>query len=199
MVAEMFNKWLDLIIQQGSNYIVSLVKVYKDAVTVSKELELEAVSWEKERTKWVAVLVQMNDVQKFGVTKFLAEKPMESLDDNVLYVSKKNVEWQNSTIKQGHEESTRFVKGSTDLIDIIQKDLKCIDIQPMKEDAQTIEVATDMAKIFQERIQFIKETKSLTTDGFSKVARIESMLTVCFDYLEAHKEKVSQVNMDKEV
>lgn len=55
IVAEMLNKWLDIIIQQGSGYIASLVKVYKDAVTVSKELELEVVAWEKERTKWVAV------------------------------------------------------------------------------------------------------------------------------------------------
>lgn len=82
IVAEMFNKWLDLIIQQGSDYIVSMVKVYEDVVTVRKELELEVVAWEKERTKWVVVLVQMNDVQKFGVMKFLVEKPVESLDDN---------------------------------------------------------------------------------------------------------------------
>lgn len=56
-----------------------------------------------------------------------------------------------------------------------------------------------MAKIFQERIQFIREIKSLTTDDFSKVVRIESMLMVCSDHLEEHKAKVSQVNMDKEV
>lgn len=64
MVTEMFNKCLGLIIQQGSDYIVSLVKVYEDAVTMTKELELEVVAWEKERTKWVAVLAQMNDIQK---------------------------------------------------------------------------------------------------------------------------------------
>lgn len=44
VVMEMFNKWLDLIIQQGSKYITNLVKVYKDAETVSKELELEIVA-----------------------------------------------------------------------------------------------------------------------------------------------------------
>lgn len=42
-------------------------------------------------------------------------------------------------------------------------------------------------------------TKSLTTDVFSKVARIESMLIVYSDHLDVHKEKVAQVNMDKEV
>lgn len=126
--------------------------MYEDVVTISKELELEVVSWEKERTKWVVVLVQMNDVHKFCVMKFVAEKPMESLDDNVLYVSRKNVEWQNSIIKQGHEESTRLLKGLVDLIDTMQKYLKCINIQLVKEDAQTIETTADMAKIFKERI-----------------------------------------------
>lgn len=191
MVAKMFNKCIDVIIQQGSYYIVSLVKVYEDAVIVINELELEVVAWEKERTKWVVVLVQMNDVQKFGVMKFLVEKHVESSDDNVLYVLKKNVEWQNSIIKHGHKESTRLLKGLTDLINIMQKYLKCIDIQLMEEDSQTIEAATDMVKIFQERIQFIRETKSLTKDDFSKVNRIESMLTVCSGHLEVQKERLS--------
>lgn len=66
---------------------------------MSKELELENVSWEMERTKWVVVLAQMNDVQKFGVMKFLTEKLVENLDDNVLYVSRKNIECRNSIIR----------------------------------------------------------------------------------------------------
>lgn len=80
----------------------------------------------------------------------------------------------------------------------MQKDLKCIDIQLLKDDGQTIELATDMVKTFKERVQLVKETKSLTTDDFSKVARIESMLAVCFDHLEAHKIKFMRVNINKE-
>lgn len=82
----MFNKWLELIMQHGSDYIINLVKVYKDVETMSKELELEMMAWEKERIKWVAVLAQMNDIQKYGVMKFLAEKLVENLDGNVLCV-----------------------------------------------------------------------------------------------------------------
>lgn len=47
---------------------------------------MEMVAWKKERIKWVEVLAQMNDIQKYEVMKFLVEKPVESLDDNVLYV-----------------------------------------------------------------------------------------------------------------
>lgn len=49
----------------------------------------------------------------------------------------------------------------------MQKDLKYIDIQLMKDDAKMIEVTIDMKNIFQERIQFIQKTKSLTLDDFS--------------------------------
>lgn len=195
----MFNEWLDLIIQQGSDHIINLVKVYKDAETVSRELELETMAWEKEMIKQLAVLAQMNDTQKYGVMKFLAEKLVENLDDKVFYVSRKNVEWHNSIIKQGHKESTKLLRELIDLIDTMQKDLKCIDIQLIKNRTKTIEEAMDMTKVFQERIQFIQMTKSLTTGDFSKVARIEMMLIVCSDHLEVHKEKVAQVNMDKEV
>lgn len=110
VVKEMFNKWLDLIIRQGSNYIVNLVKVYKDAEIVSKELELETVAWEKERIKWVAVFAQINDIQKYGVMKLLAKKSVENVDDNLLYVSRKNVEWHNSIIKKGHKESIKLIR-----------------------------------------------------------------------------------------
>lgn len=199
VVMEMFNKWMDLIIQQGSEYINNLVKVYKDAEILSKELEPEIVAWEKERVKWVAVLAQMNDVQKYGLVKFLAEKPVENLDDNVLYVLKKNVEWCNSIIGQGHEESTKLLRGLTNLIDTIHKDLKCIDIQLMKEGAKVIEEVADMIKVFQDRVHSIQITKSLTTDDFLKATRIESMLIVYSDHLEVHKARVMQVNMDTEV
>lgn len=56
MIAEIFDEWLDSIVQQGTDYIASLIKVYYNAITVSKELELEATTWDKEINKWVAVL-----------------------------------------------------------------------------------------------------------------------------------------------
>lgn len=199
MIAEIFDEWLDSIVEQGTYYIASLIKVNDNAIIVSKDLQLEATTWDKEINKWVEVLEQMNDVQKIGIMKFLAKKPVDNLDDNVLYVSRKNIEWRNSIIKQGHEESIKLLKVLKELIDTMHKDLKCIDIQLLKDDRRMIELATDMVKNFKERVQHVKETKSLATNDFCKVARIESMLAVCFDHLEAHKIKVMQVNMDKEV
>lgn len=138
-------------------------------------------------------------MQKFGIMKFITEKPVENLDDNMLYVSRKNFEWRNSIIKHGHEESVKLLKGLKELIDKMQKDLKCIDIQLLKKYGQTIEPLEDMVKNFKQRVKLIKEMKSLTTKDFSKVARIESMLAFHFDHLEAHKMKVMHVKMDREV
>lgn len=56
MIADIFYEWLDSIVQQGTNYIAILIKVYDNAIVMSKELELEATTWEKERNNWVAVL-----------------------------------------------------------------------------------------------------------------------------------------------
>lgn len=51
MITEVFDEWLDSIVQQGTYYIASLVKVYDNVITMTKELDLEAIAWEKERTK----------------------------------------------------------------------------------------------------------------------------------------------------
>lgn len=59
-------------------------------------------SWKKEESKCMAVVSQMREVQKYGMTKFLAEKVVPDLDDNILYVCKKSIEWRNSLVRQGH-------------------------------------------------------------------------------------------------
>lgn len=199
MMAETFDEWLESIIQQGAGYIANLIRVYEDAITITQELETEVTTWEKERNKWVVVLVQMKDVQKYGVMKFLTEKAVKDLDDKILYVAKENIEWRNSITKKGHEESIKLLKQLKELIIEMQKDLKCIDVQLLKEDGQTIEQTVDMVENFKGKMNLVKESKSLTKDEFFRVAIIESMLVVYFDHLETRKTKVMQVSMDKEV
>lgn len=63
----------------------------------------------------------------------------------------------------------------------MQKDMKCIELQLLKEDKQTLEDSSEMIQVFKDRVQQIHEAKSLTIADFSKVARIESMLVVYFN------------------
>ena len=141
----------------------------------------------------------MKDVQKFRVARSLKEKAVKDLDDKILYVAKENIEWRNSIIKEGHEESIKLLKELKELTTIMQKDLKCINVQCLKEDEQVVKEAADMVNLFKEEIYMIKESKSVTISDFTKVAHIESMLGVCTNHLEEHKEKVKQVSLGKEV
>lgn len=94
---------------------------------MSQDLEVEIATRDKEKMKWIVVATQ-----KYGVIKFLIEKPEPDFDDNVLYISKNNINWRNSIIKQGHEESLKLQKELKELPDVMQEDLKCIDIQLLK-------------------------------------------------------------------
>lgn len=130
---------------------------------------------------------------------FLAEKTVHGLDDIVLFICKENIEWRNSVIEQGHEESIKLLKELKELTNTMQKDMKCIDLQLLKEDKKTLEDSSDIIQVFKDRVQQIQEEKSLTIEYFSKIARIESMLVFCFDHLEMHKGKVVHVSKKKEV
>lgn len=80
----------------------------------------------------------MREIQKYGVIKFLAEKVVPILDDNVLYVCKKSIEWRNSIVKQGHKESVKLLKELIELTLSMKNDLKCIDVKCLKDDGKTI-------------------------------------------------------------
>lgn len=61
MITNVFSEWLESIAQQQTSYIFDLVKVFKNAESIGKELKIEMVSWEKEKIKWLALLRQMRD------------------------------------------------------------------------------------------------------------------------------------------
>lgn len=147
-----------------------MVKVFENTEFVGKELETEIIAWEKEKSERVVVLKQMRDTQRYGVMNFLAEKPSHGLDDNVLFVCKENIEWRNSIIEQGHEESIKLLKELKELTNTMQKGMKCIDIELLKEDKQTLEDSSDMIQAFKDQVPQIQEAKFLTIEDFSKIA-----------------------------
>lgn len=78
---------------------------------------------------------------------FLDEKPVHNLDDNVLFICKENIEWRKSIIEQGHEESIKLLK---ELTNTMQKYMKWIDLQLLKEDKKMLEDSSDMIQIFKD-------------------------------------------------
>lgn len=52
MIAEIFSERLTSIVHQGTNYISDLVQIFKDANEVTKNLDVDLISWQKEKRKW---------------------------------------------------------------------------------------------------------------------------------------------------
>lgn len=113
----------------------------------------------------------MEEVQRHGVMKFLAEKPLQGFNDNVLYIYKKNIEWRNSVIKQGYE---KFVKLGRELFVLVQNmfnDLKCIGVKYMKEDGQTIDTVDAISKSFEVQIDMVRSATVVTKKDLSTIAK----------------------------
>lgn len=50
-----------------------------------------------------------------------------------------------------------------------------------------------MVNLFSSHIKQIKVEKSLAVEDFTKIAKVKSMLTVCLDHLDSHRDKVQLV------
>lgn len=81
----------------------------------------------------------------------------------------------------------------------MQKDLLCVDVRLLKEDGQTLEDTIEMVNQFSSHIKEIKVEKSLAMEDFTKIAKVESMLTVCLDHLDSHRDEVQLVKRKKEL
>ena len=80
--------------------------------------------YEKERNNWAKVVIWLEDIQEFGLQKFQAECPMESLDEKTLYVIKECIEWKNEALTQGVIEINETLQELKYIHQIIQGDLK---------------------------------------------------------------------------
>lgn len=84
--------------------------------------------------------MQMQEVKTYGVMKFLNEKPMPSLDDNILYVCKKNIDWRSSIIQQAYGKLAKLMNRLAEMITSMHNDLKFIGIKCLKEDGKPIKI-----------------------------------------------------------
>ncbi|XP_059064237.1 uncharacterized protein LOC131856454 [Cryptomeria japonica] len=110
-----------------------------------------------------------------------------------------SIEWCNQIIEQGYNESASLCGELTALRATVQKDLNCVDVQLLKEDSETLEDTTEMINQFGSHIKQIKMEKSLSMEDFTKISKVESMLTVCLDHLDSYRDKVRMVKRKKEL
>lgn len=189
IIAEIFSEWLTSIVDQGTNYISDLVQIFKDANEVTKELDVELISWHKEKTKWAVISKQMCDIQRYGLMNFLAERQVPGLNEDIMFICKESIEWHNQIIEQGHSKYASLRGELTTLRTTMQKDLRYVDVQLLKEDSQTLEDTTEMINQFSSHIKQIKVEKSIVVEDFTNISKVESMLTVCLDHLDSYRDK----------
>lgn len=64
------------------------------------EFQTKMPTWEIEENKWLVVVMQILDVEQYGVeSKFLANNPLKVVDPSFLYVIKRNMGWRCSIYK----------------------------------------------------------------------------------------------------
>lgn len=192
-------EWLEGIRKLDAEYFINLSRVYNGVLMVMKELEAEIMNWKNEEAKWTTKVVQMREVQIYGVMKFLSKKLVAGLDDGIMYVCQRNIERSNSLIKQAYEEYAKIVDRLAELVASMQNELVCIRIKYLKDDGKTLEAAKVITKSFEGKINYVKEVKDLVPDDLSTIAKIESLLFLCIGHLDSHFDKFTQVRREKDV
>lgn len=141
----------------------------------------------------------MRDIQCYGLMNFLAERQVPGLNEDIMFICKESIEWHNQIIEQGHSDSASLHGELTALRMTMQKDLRCMDVQLLKEDNQTLEDTVEMINQFSSHIKQIKVEKSLAMGDFTRISKVESMLTISLDHLDSHRDKVQMVKRKKEI
>lgn len=198
LITKTIMEWSEQMRKSGAEYFGNLSKVHNGAIQVMRELETEISNWKNEEVEWATKTTQMREVQTYGVMKFLVEKPMPRLDDSILYVCQKNIEWRNSLIKQAYEEFRKLADQLAELTTSMRNELLCIGIKCLKSDG-TLETVEVITKSFEKKINYVKEAKGLVSDDLTTIAKIESLLFLCIGHLDSHSNKVAQVHKEKEV
>lgn len=91
MITEIFSEWLTSIVHQGTNYILDLVEIFKDANDVTKELDADLISWQNEKTKWAVISRKMRDIQRYELMIFLAKRQVPGLDEDIMFICKESI------------------------------------------------------------------------------------------------------------
>jgi len=142
---------------------------------------------------------QIDEVQKYGIAKFLSKNNLAGLDEDLLYVNKKNIEWRNSVSQQGRFELTKMIKEITEFTQSLQRDLQCIDVKYINDDGELEKYIDTVIQSFKEKINFVKESDNILTKYFSRISKVESLLYLYIDALSEHKEKLGRIQREKDV
>lgn len=115
----------------------------------------------------------MRDIQRYRLMNFLAENQVSGFNEDVMFICKESIKWCNQIIEQGYNESVSLCGELIALRETMQKDFRCLDVQLLKEDGETLEDTTEMINQFSNHIRQIKMEKYLSVEDFIGISKVE--------------------------
>ena len=100
VVARTSKEWFQFVLSETMKQISLLDKDSKETTSIIKKVKSNNEGFEKERNNWIKLVLQIEEIQRFGLQRFQIECPMAGLDDKTLYVIKDCMKQRNESLVQ---------------------------------------------------------------------------------------------------
>lgn len=154
--------------------------------------------WESEETKWTSTSLQIYEIQRYGLSKFLTKKTLKTVDESLLFTGKHIIDWRNATLKTG---CVKFIKWEKELKGICQNlatELRHIHTTYVWGDGQVEKSMNLVVKLFYDAMNEVKKNATPTTIDFTKVATVEVVLYIYPDQLPSYVDEIKKIRLEVE-
>jgi hypothetical protein len=193
-----FQDWVESILREGSKFIKEFTATYAEGRVLLGEIQTLTPHWEADRGRCQAVVYQINEVEQYGVTKFLTENPMKSVDPCMLFILKSTMSWKDTIYMEALREVQATEKRISEMHAEFLKDLSAINPTgiPSLVDGDTD--SETLVKNFTEQIWKIRDTEASIASSFTTLANIESMLYLNQNVMPCEILKIKELKWQKD-
>ena len=88
---EAINTQVGVFIEEGNRFIQEFTTTYVEGEVLLKEIQTLVPLWKFNEARCWEIVFQVQEVEKYGVIKFLAENPIKIVDSCMLFILKNNM------------------------------------------------------------------------------------------------------------
>lgn len=162
------------------------------------DIQSQVKTWESEETKWTSASLQIYEIQKYGVAKFLTEKPLKTVVESLLFTGKHNIDWRNATLKIGCIEFIKWEKELKEICQNLVTELRHIHTTYVWGDGQVEKSMNMVVKKICDVVNEVKKNAAPTTTYFTKVARVEFVLYIYAGQLPNYVDEIKNIQLEVE-
>lgn len=93
------NGWIGSIVKEGGKFILDFTTTYAEGEVLLGEIQTLIPMWEADEGRGWVIVFQVQEVEKYGIMKFLYENPIKTVDPCMLFILKRNMNWKVSLYK----------------------------------------------------------------------------------------------------